>query len=169
MLWDQGTHDEGKPNWVATAQLMKAIDADGVNGDTMDGMPRAFSDAAIRIDHPLALEPENLLESDEMLAWNTMAWGYWKYPYAPEVSRNKWLEPRSMVNVSVRWSHDKTDSLQAAFFNGVGLESWENVWGIWNGLTQRDAESIRRVATLERNLSPFLVSPSWQPYYPTES
>ena len=29
--------------------------------------------------------------------------------------------------------------------NGTGFESWENVWGIWNGLTRRDAEAVRRI------------------------
>jgi gamma-glutamyl hercynylcysteine S-oxide synthase len=169
MVWDQGTRDEGKPNWTATAEMMKEIDADGVNGDTMDGLPKAFNDAAIKIGHPLALEPEAFPGHDEMLAWNTMSWGYWLYPYAPDVSRSKWLEPRSMVNVSARWSHNKTDYLQAAFFNGVGFESWENVWGIWNGITPHDGEAIRRMATMERGLAPFLVSEDWQPYYPTES
>jgi iron(II)-dependent oxidoreductase len=169
MLWDQGTRDEGKANWVATAAMMKEIDADGVNGDTMDGIPRAFSDAATAIGHPLALEPEAFVGHDEMLAYNTMGWGYWQYPYAPDVSRAKWLEPRSMVNVSARWNHSKTENLQAAFFNGVGFESWENVWGIWNGITPRDGEAIRRMATMERGLAPFLVSQDWQPYYATET
>ncbi|MGO4211534.1 formylglycine-generating enzyme family protein [Terriglobus sp. 2YAB30_2] len=169
MVWDQGTRDEGKPNWTATAELLKAVGADGVNGDTLEGMPRAFHDATMKIGHPLALEPENMLTADDMLTWNTMSWGYWRYPYAPEVSRYKWLEPRTMVNVSVRWSRKKTDNLQAAFFNGVGFESWENVWGIWNGLTPRDAETVRRLATMERALAPFLVSQGWQPYYPTET
>ena len=169
MVWDQGTRDEGKPNWIATADMMKEIGADGVNGDTMDGIPKAFSDAAIATGHPLALEPEAFPGHDEMLAWNTMGWGYWLYPYAPDVSRSKWLEPRSMVNVSARWNHSKTDNLQAAFFNGVGFETWENVWGIWNGITPRDGEAIRRMATMERGLADFLVSQDWQPYYKTES
>ncbi len=37
---------------------MKEIDADGVNGDTQDGVPLAFSLAAERVGHPLAFEPE---------------------------------------------------------------------------------------------------------------
>jgi len=168
MVWDQGTRDEGKPDWTATAEMMREIGADGVNGDTMDGMPKAFSDAARKTGHPLAMQPEHFPGHDEMLAWNDMSWGYWQYPYAPEVSRAKWLEPRAMVNVSDRWSHDHTDNLQAAFFNGVGFVSWENVWGIWNGITPRDGEAIRRMATLERGLAPFLVSADWQPYYTTE-
>jgi len=53
--------------------------------------------------------------------------------------------------------------LQFAFFNGVGWESWENIWGIWNGITPRDAEAMRRVATLERALNSFLISPDWEP------
>jgi hypothetical protein len=136
MVWDQGTRDEGSPLWDATAEIMKAIDANGVNGDTMDGIPEAFSRAAEKAGHPLALEPEHYPGHEEMLAWNTMTWGYWTYPYAPLVSRSKWLEPRAMVNISDRWSHDKTDNLQSAFLNGIGYESWENVWGIWNGITR---------------------------------
>ena len=33
-------------------------------------------------------------------------------------------------------------SLQAAFFNGVGYETWENVWGIWNSISQRDSVQL---------------------------
>ena len=36
MMWDQGTHDPGTEWPLATANLMKKIDADGVNGDTQD-------------------------------------------------------------------------------------------------------------------------------------
>ena len=169
MLWDQGTRDEGKPNWIATAEMMKLIDADGVNGDTLDGIPRVFETAAEDIGHPLALEPEHFPGNDEMLAWNTLTWGYWTYPYAPSVSRSKWLEPRAMVHLSARWNHSHIDSLQSAFLNGVGFESWENVWGLWNGMTPRDGEALRRIATLERTVAPFLVSPDWQPYYMTRA
>jgi len=73
-----------------------------------------------------------------------------------------------MVNVCDRWKRDKTDNLQYAFFNGVGYESWENVFGIWNGIIPRDAEAIRRVAKIERAMADFLVSPEWQPYAATE-
>ena len=39
MMWDEGTRDPGKPWPDAVAELMKEIDADGVNGDTQDGVP----------------------------------------------------------------------------------------------------------------------------------
>ncbi len=38
MLWDQGTRDEGIPNWDAAARLFKEIGADGINGDTLRGV-----------------------------------------------------------------------------------------------------------------------------------
>ena len=49
----------------------------------------------------------------------------------------------------------------------MGYESWENVWGIWNQLTPRDAEALRRIAMIERAMADLLVSPDWQPHFPT--
>ncbi len=95
-----------------------------------------------------------------------MTWGQYTFPFIPMVDRYKWLESRHMVNISDRWNTDKTNDLQFAFFNGVGWESWENIWGIWNGINPRDAEATRRVAAIERGIAPFLVSPQWEPLYP---
>ncbi|MGA8041849.1 MAG: formylglycine-generating enzyme family protein, partial [Terracidiphilus sp.] len=165
MMWDEGTDAPPQPWPQAIAALMKQIDADGINGDTQDGVPLEFSLAAEKIGHPLAFEPEDS-PSDEALAWNVMTWGQYNFPFIPMVDRFKWLEPRHMVNISDRWDRNKTDDLQYAFFNGIGWESWENIWGIWNGITPRDAEATRRVATIERAVAPFLVSPEWEPLYP---
>ncbi|PYX68543.1 MAG: sulfatase-modifying factor protein [Acidobacteria bacterium] len=165
MMWDQGTRDPGMPWPYAIATLMAEISADGINGDTQDGVPLAFTLAADEAGHPLAFEPEGG-PSDEALAWNVMTWGQYQFPFTPLVDKYKWLEPRHMVNISDRWKRDKTDDLQFAFFNGVGWESWENIWGIWNGITPRDAEATRRIATIERAISPFLVSRDWEPMTP---
>ena len=165
MMWDQGTRDPGKAVAGGDRRLMAEIGADGINGDTQDGVPLAFSLAADKIGHPLAFEPEGG-PSDEALAWNVMTWGQYQFPFIPQVDKYKWLEPRHMVNISDRWNRDKTDDLQFAFFNGVGWESWENIWGIWNGITPRDAEATRRVATIERAMAPFLVSKDWEPLAP---
>ena len=165
MMWDQGTHEPSQPWPDAVAGLMKQIGADGINGDTQDGVPLGFSLAAEKAGHPLAFEPEGS-SSDEALAWNVLNWGQYSFPFIPEVDKYKWLETRHMVNISDRWNLDKTSDLQFAFFNGIGWESWENVWSIWNGITPRDAEATRRVATIERALAPFLVSPQWEPLFP---
>jgi len=167
MMWDQGTRDPGIPWTEAIASLMAEIGADGINGDTQDGVPLAYSLAADKTGHPLAFEPEGGPD-DEALAWNVLTWGQYKYSFVPSVDKYKWLEPRHMVNISDRWAKNKTNNLQFAFLNAVGWESWENIWGIWNGvtLTPRDAEATRRMATIERAVAPFLVSADWEPLAP---
>ncbi len=167
MPWDTGTRDEGKPLAEATVELMKQFGADGINGDTMLGISHDFLDASNRLHYPVALEPEVAVRELEMIAWNTMTWGYWKNEQVPVVSQYKWLEPRHMVNVCERWARDRTNGLQSAYFNGVGYESWENVWGIWNQFTPRDAAALRRIATIERGMADLLVSARWEPHVQT--
>lgn len=165
MMWDQGTRDPKAPWPEALTSLMIEIGADGMNGDTQDGVPLSFSLAAEKQGRTLAFQPEGVVH-DEQLSWNVMSWGQYEFGFVPKVDRYRWLEPRHMVNISDRWNRSKTDDLQYAFFNGAGWESWENIWGIWNGVTPRDGEATRRVATIERGVAPFLTSPDWEPFYP---
>jgi formylglycine-generating enzyme required for sulfatase activity len=168
-MWDEGTRDPGQPWPQAVADLMKQLDADGVFGDTQDGVPLAFPATAEKNGHALAFQTE-LWPSDEDVAWNLSSW--WQeapsvyQQFAPPIDRYKWIEPRHIPVVAERWSRDKTDVFQVAFFNGIGIESWENIFGFWNGLTARDGEALRRVASLERGVAPFLVSQDWEPFYP---
>ena len=165
MMWDQGTRNPGKPWPDAIAEFMKEIDADGINGDTQDGVPLAFTLASDKVNHPLAFEPE-VGTSDEALAWNVLTWGYYKFQFVPSIDRHRWLETRHMVHVCDRWNKNKNDNLQFAFFNGEGWESWEDIWGIWNGITPADGEATRRIANIERAFAPFLISADWEPLYP---
>lgn len=167
MPWDNGTRDPGMPYWEATAKLLAEIGADGANGDTFSGLPRAYRTASDATGHPVVFEPEGAPASDEGLMWNNQSWLVVQFGFAPPASKLKWLEPRHMINVVNRWARDHTDDLQYAFFNGVGFESWENVWGIWNQMTQRDAETLRRVSKIERSFPELLVSKDWVPHHPT--
>jgi iron(II)-dependent oxidoreductase len=166
--WDQGTRPEGRPDWETLAHLMAAIGADGINGDTMGAVPLAFRTASDQTGHPIVFQPEggDGGDNDLAIAWNNLGWGYWKYTFEPTVSKNKWLETRYMVNVCNRWARDKVDDLQYAFFNGAGYESWENIWGIWNPIDDRDAEALRRIALIERTFWRLLESPDWEPFVP---
>ena len=166
MAWDTGTNDYGSLA-DAAAKYFGEIGADGINGDTMDYMPHTFRAASDKGGHPLALEPETSGDRDEGIVWNNLSWAYWKYGFVPTVSRWKWLESRHLEHVCRRWARDHTDDLQYAFFNGVGFESWENIWGIWNQLTPRDAEALRRISKIERQFADLLVSRDWEPHTPT--
>ncbi|WMT04313.1 SUMF1/EgtB/PvdO family nonheme iron enzyme [Lysobacter yananisis] len=165
MPWDHGTRDSGRRDWDAVAELVAAIGADGVNGDTYNGVPRAFFDACDAAGHPVVLQPESTISAEEALIWNVQSWGK-KAPNepVPPVAKFKWLEPRHMINYENRWGRDRNHDLQYIFFNGVGYNAWENVWGLWNQLTERDAESLRRIASIERAFAPHFVSHDWRPY-----
>jgi len=166
MPWDNGTRDPGLPHWEANAKLMAEIGADGVNGDTFSGVPRTYRTASDATGHPIVFQPEGAPSSDEALMWNNQSWFVIEIGFAPPASKLKWLEPRHMIDIANRWGRDHTDDLQYAFFNGVGFESWENVWGIWNQITPRDAEALRRVSRIERGFAELLVSPDWIPFQP---
>ena len=166
--WDNGTRPQGQRDWHAIADIIKAVGADGINGDTYNGVPRAFFDACDAVGCPVVLQPESTISAEEQLIWNVQSWGK-KVPadVIPSVAKWKWLEPRHMINLENRWGRNRTNDLQYIHFNGVGYNAWENVWGIWNQLTPRDAQTLRRIATLQRAFAPLLVSMDWRPYEPT--
>ncbi|RPE77034.1 formylglycine-generating enzyme family protein [Vulcaniibacterium tengchongense] len=168
MPWDNGTREQGEPDWRAIARIVKAVGADGINGDTYNGVPRAFFDACDALGRPVVVQPESTISAEEQLNWNVQSWGK-KAPneVIPPVAKFKWLEPRHMINYENRWGRDRNHDLQYIFFNGVGYNAWENVWGIWNQFTPRDAESLRRIAAIERKFAELMVSLEWTPYFPT--
>ena len=172
IAWDSGTREEGTSPWVAISQLLKDIGADGINFDTLESIPAPFRQASDAIGHPLALEPQFDIR-DETLAWANIGWNDWvtwegkEYPFVPMVSKTKWFEPRHMVNVTDRFTRDKTDSLQHAFFNGQGYATLDNLWGFWYGTTPHDAEAILRFTRIERAFAENLRSPDWEPHSQT--
>ena len=146
-------------------------------------MPIDYRKASDESGNILAFQPEGGVKPGEAeLPWINMTWGYWfpldylleqkKWLAAPGkeiplVSKYKWLEPRHMVNICNRWEHYRNSDIQHAFFNGTGYESWESIWCIWNGITPRDGEALRRTATIMRAYSDLLVSKDWEPHTPT--
>ena len=168
MPWDNGTRAQGEPDWLAIARLVKETGADGINGDTYNGVPRAFFDACDALGCPVVVQPESTISAEEHLIWNVQSWGK-KAPtdVIPPVAKFKWLEPRHMINYENRWGRDRSNDLQYIFFNGVGYNAWENIWGIWNQFTPRDAATLRRIATVERKFASLMVSMDWQPYAAT--
>ena len=172
LAWDSGTREEGTPVPAALAGLLKEIEADGINFDTLESVPAAFHAASEAAGHPLAFEPQFDIR-DESLAWANLGWDDWvtwedtPYPFVPMVNQAKWLEPRHMVDVTDRFTRDKTNSLQHAFFNGNGYATLENLWGFSYGMTPRDAETVLRVTRIERAFPELIVSRAWEPHVPT--
>jgi iron(II)-dependent oxidoreductase len=169
LVWDTGTRNEGAALAPTMAQLLKDVDADGINFDTLESVPPGFREASDAIGHPLALEPQ-FQPRDASLAWTNLSWNDWvtwegkQYPFIPMVSKNKWLEPRHTVNVTDRFTRDKTDSLQHAFFNGQGYATLENLWGFWYENNPHDAEVLLRFTRIERATGDYLLSDGWEPH-----
>lgn len=171
LAWDTGTRPEkdGASPAQTVSQLMKEIGADGLNFDTLESVPAQFRRESDAVGHPLALEPQ-FQPRDNSLAWTNLSWNDWviwegtPYPFVPMVNKDKWMETRHTVNVTDRFTRDKTDSLQHAFFNGEGYASLENLWGFWYGNTPHDAEVILRTTRIERAMAEYLVSPEWEPH-----
>jgi hypothetical protein len=113
-------------------------------------------------------------------AWDlnyvTLGWGEGWHPDEsenplrdiPDVDKPKWIsEGKAMTNLCDRWfgsdthfspssntggqNPDRVKSIQYVYFNGLGYETWENVWGTWNGITARAGEVIRRYVLACRN------------------
>jgi formylglycine-generating enzyme required for sulfatase activity len=172
LAWDTGTHPEGAAASTTMAQLLKDIGADGINFDTLETVPPQFRQASDAIGHPLALEPQ-FQPRDQSLAWTNISWNDWvtwegkPYPSVPMVSKNKWMEPRHTVNLTDRFTRDKTDSLQHTFFNGQGYATLENLWGFWYETNPYDAETLLRFTRIERAMADYLRSPDWEPHTPT--
>jgi len=166
MPWDNGTRDPG-PIAPKLTKEMAEVGADGLNGDTMYGIPEGFFWADNGNKYPLALEPEINLKTLDMLQWNTMSWAYYDdYIFNPGVSLYKWLEPLHQPIVNDRWADNKTDDLQYAWFNGMGYCAWENIWGIWNGIAPRYAETIRRMHLIYSRYPDIFHSEEWEPHTP---
>ena len=164
MMWDQGTRDPGKSWPDAIAGLMKEIDADGINGDTQDGVPLAFSLAAERSVTPGVRAGGR--PADEALAWDVLTWGQYKFQFVPTVDRYRWLEPRHQVNIQGRWNRDKTDDLQFAFLQ----------WRRLGELGKRVGHMERRDPSRRRSDAAHgddrarggavLASTGWEPFFP---
>jgi formylglycine-generating enzyme required for sulfatase activity len=171
LMWDAGTRSDGVAPATAMSQLLKDINADGINFDTLESVPPGFREASDAIRHPLALEPQ-FQPRDASLAWTNISWNDWvtwegkQYPFIPMVNKNKWMESRHTANITDRFTRDKTDSLQHAFFNGQGYATLENLWGFWYENTPHDAEALLRFTRIERAASDYLTSPDWEPHAP---
>lgn len=166
MPWDHGTREGDAPDWERMADIVAAVGADGINGDTYSGVPRAFHVACEARGKPVVLQPESTAQAgDHILSWNLQSWTK-RVPNEsiPTVLKLKWVEPRHIVQIENRWSRDRWSDLQHAFFNGIGYVAWENVFGFVNRLTDRDAATLRRVAAIQRRFAALLVNDDWVPY-----
>merc|ERR1711892_334326 len=172
--WDQFTKNTGKPDYETLIDQIIGSEADGFNGDTMDGVNQTWWEESVRREHPIVIEPEILFSNYSYLSYNAMSWGYWtpgarwgEDEVTPYVGSYKAVTGgKHMTHITERWAMHHEDGIQQAFFNGAGFEVWKNVWGIWNGIAERDGEGIRRTSAILRQFGDLVQGGDWIPHIP---
>jgi hypothetical protein len=165
------TRDPGHDWSVVMPKTMAELNADGLNGDTLEFVNKEYFDNSIVNKHPLALEPELSFYKKPLkrVEWNLMSWAeFWnENTLRPMVSKIKWFEPKHQIHISNSWSKSKIKILQSMLFNGIGLVFWQNIWGIWNQMTDRDCMATKMMANILREFYYLFTSEEWIPYYNT--
>ena len=167
--WDTGTRREGRSDEQALADLVGAIEADGIFLDTMSASSPTLRQQldATRLGVVLAPEGHPAIEQLPLLS---LSWAQWlEDPSPPGLLHLKWLEPRHMQHQIRRWDHSHRAEIETAFFNGSGMLVWENVFGTYNPWSVDDRRTWRRAVPILRHFAGQFTSDSWDPFYPTQA
>ncbi|MBM3879239.1 MAG: formylglycine-generating enzyme family protein [Verrucomicrobia bacterium] len=165
--WDTGTRREPVADLEALAELVRALDADGIFLDTLDRGATEFRARLDAVRPGVALEGEIALPLDRV--WDHhLSWAQWfSDSQAPGILRNKWFERRHMLHQIQRWNADHTAELHTAWMNGTGMLVWENVFGSWVGWCERDKTLLRIMLPIQRRFADWFSGEHWTPLVPT--
>jgi len=167
--WDTGTRREERPDADLLAEMVQALEADGLFLDTMSRGARALRERLDAARPGVVLESEGALPlanvHDHHMSW---AQNFADSP-APGVLRNKWFEPCHMQHLICRWKHDHTAELHTAWINGCGLIVWENVFGSWVGWNARDRALLRSMLPIQRRYHELFSDGEWTPLVETRA
>ena len=165
--WDTGTRREDVPDEEALAQIIAAVEADGIFLDTMRQSPERLREVVDAARPGVAFEPEGHPALDEIQRCS----GSWAQGLRPfpgiGVLHLKWLEPRHMQHQIRRWDHSHQDELAAAWLNGSGVLVWENIFGTWNPWNAEDRAALRRMTPVLRRFASLFAEGEWLPCFPT--
>lgn len=165
--WDTSTRREQSSDEAAMAEIVRAIDADGVFLDTLAAGRQGWRSELDRVRTGVALESEHALPL-EGIATHHFSWAQgFVDSHAPGVLRNKWFERRHMMHVVNRWRTDHHHDIQMAWMNGTGLMIWENVFGTQVPTSAADAKQIRLMLANQRRFAHVFTSEMWTPLVET--
>jgi len=165
--WDTGTRREAKPDPQAIAEMVRSFDFDGVFLDTLPEGDKALREALDRVKPGVVMESEMALPVGSMAA-NHASWAQWfDDSDAPGIMRNRWIERHHIMHLIRRWDGDHTGELQMAWMNGAGLLVWENIFGSWNGWSDRDKAILKSMMPVRRRYADLFENGAWEPLVPT--
>ena len=165
--WDTGTRRSGLTDAQACANLVKAINGDGIFLDTLSEGTESMRAAADAAKPGIALESELALPISGLAA-NHLSWAQWfDSDEAPGVLRNRWVEQRHMMHLIRRWDTSHAGEMQLAWMNGAGMLVWENIFGSWNGWSKSDQATLRAILPVQRHFTRHFTHGEWTPMVST--
>lgn len=160
--WDVGTYEE-------LAEIVAALDADGVMLDTMTEAPEKLVRAVEAQRLGVVFAPE-LRPSDAELGVLRQSWAQWSDvgdATMPSIYRHRWIRPEHCQLAIRRWDTSRRQDVVYSFFNGAGLVLWDNVFGTWNPYSRADRRLIAETAAVFDHYAPMFVDVEWLPLIPT--
>jgi len=165
--WDTGTRREGKRDEVALAEIVQAIDADGVYLDTLGETSPTMRHALDNVKPGVVIGTE-LHPPQEQLSLCSTSWAQWlQDPIPPGMPHLKWIEPRHMQQQIRRWDTGHTGEIETAFFNGAGMVVWENVFSAHNPWDPESRALWKRAVPILRAFAVEFTSDAWDPFVRT--
>jgi iron(II)-dependent oxidoreductase len=163
--WDTGTRREDKNDFKCLAEIVAAINADGVFLDTLSAADPALRRELDNVKPGIALVSEGHLDFPQ-LEFCSGSWAQWlDEPQQPGILKLKWVQPTHIQYQIRRWDIDRSDEIQTAFFNGSGMLIWENVFGTYNPWNQTDRQNWKK-ANLILHYFKDEFTQEFEPYYP---
>jgi len=172
--WDQATRDEGRTDQELLAEMVGAMNVDGIFLDTMFAASDGLRDAVDAKRKGVVFVPEAAPKTIDIGSLMGSWFQFWENPFTPALLHHKWIEPRHMQYQINRWIglhplkkfHD--DLITNAFFNGSGMMIWENIFATYNPWPAVDRALWRRVSRILHAYPDHFVSGKWDPFYPTQ-
>ncbi len=159
--WDTGTRRSGDDS-RELASLVADLDADGVFLDTLKEGGGPLLEGLAALDG-VAVEGESTVPLARLVD-HPLSWAQWFADSpVPGVVRSHYVERRHQMHHVRRWHRHHHEELQSAWLNGIGVMVWEVVFGVWVGWSDRDAQTLRRMAPAQRALHHLLVDAAWTP------
>lgn len=163
--WDTGTRREDKDDFKSLAEIIYAINADGVFLDTLSAADPNLRKELDYVKPGIALVSEGHPEF-EQLNFCSGSWAQWlDRPQEPGILKLKWIQPTHMQYQIRRWDIDRSQEIQTALFNGSGMLIWENIFGTYNPWNLQDRQNWKK-ANLILHYFKEEFTKRFEPYYP---
>lgn len=155
--------------YAALAEIVAALDADGVMLDTMTDAPDLLAREVLARRNGVVFAPELRARTSD-LGRLRQSWAQWSEigdASTPSILRHRWLVPRHRQFAIRRWDESRRLDIAYSFFNGSGLLLWDNVFGAYNPYSREDRRLIAETAAVLDGYQELFTHGEWLPLVPT--